>query len=73
MSDEEGGDRALSVILTTMLSFSALASCLGEIFAPQYVWLFFEGYRRDLVGAALCTSLTRLICPRSSSFLSAAS
>jgi putative peptidoglycan lipid II flippase len=61
--DEEGGDRALSVILTTMLVVLGTGILLGEIFAPQYVWLFFEGYRRDLVGAALCTSLTRLMLP----------
>jgi putative peptidoglycan lipid II flippase len=61
--DEAGGDRALSVILTTMLAVLGGGILLGEIFAPQYVWLFFAGYRTDLVGAALCTSLTRLLLP----------
>jgi putative peptidoglycan lipid II flippase len=61
--DEEGGDRALSVILTTMLVVLGAGVLLGEIFAPQYVWLAFAGYRKDLVGAALCTSLTRLLLP----------
>ena len=61
--DDEGGDRALSVILTTMSVVLAAGLLLGEIFAPQYVWLFFTGYRRDPVGAALCASLTRLMLP----------
>jgi putative peptidoglycan lipid II flippase len=61
--DEEGGDRALSVILTTMSVVLAAGLLLGEIFAPQYIWLFFTGYRHDPVGAALATSLTRLMLP----------
>ena len=35
--DEEGADRALSVILTTMLVVLGAGVVLGEIFAPQYV------------------------------------
>jgi len=61
--DNEGGDRALSVILTTMLVVLAGGVLLGEIFAPQYVWLAFSGYRKDPAGAALCVSLTRLLLP----------
>ena len=61
--DAEGEDRALSVILTTMLVVLAAGVLLGEVFAPQYVWLAFKGYRTDLAGAKLCTSLTRLILP----------
>jgi putative peptidoglycan lipid II flippase len=61
--DEEGGDRALSVILNTMLIVLAAGLLFGEIFAPQYVWLFFKGYRKDLVGAAMCVALTRLLLP----------
>jgi putative peptidoglycan lipid II flippase len=61
--DDEGADRALSVILTTMLVVLGGGVLLGEIFAPQYVWLFFSGYRHDPAGAALCASLTRLILP----------
>jgi putative peptidoglycan lipid II flippase len=61
--DEAGGDRALSVILTTMLVVLGAGILLGEIFAPQYVWLAFAGYRTDPAGAALCTSLTRLLLP----------
>src|SRR5208283_4687182 len=45
--DEAGGDRALSVILTTMLLVLGAGLLLGELFAPQYIWLFFTGYRHD--------------------------
>src|ERR1700722_10029168 len=41
--DEAGGDRALSVILTTMLAVLGCGVLLGEIFAPQYVWLAVGG------------------------------
>ena len=61
--DDDGGDRALSVILTTMLVVLGSGVLLAEIFAPQYVWLANEGFRTDPVRAALCTSLTRLILP----------
>jgi len=61
--DQEGEDRALSVILTTMLVVLAAGVLLGELFAPQYVWFAFGGYRTDLAFAALCTSLTRIILP----------
>ena len=61
--DEEGGDRALSVILTTMLVVLGAGVVLGEIFAPQYVWLANKGFRTDPVRAALCASLTRIILP----------
>ncbi|MGA1982488.1 MAG: lipid II flippase MurJ [Acidobacteriaceae bacterium] len=61
--DEEGGDRALSVILTTMTVVLVAGLLLGELLAPQYVWLFFTGYRHDHAGAALCISLTRMMLP----------
>ncbi len=61
--DEQGGDRALSVILTTMLLVLGGGILLGEIVAPQYVWLFFEGFRNDPERFALCVSLTRIILP----------
>jgi putative peptidoglycan lipid II flippase len=61
--DEEGGDRALSVILNTMMIALAVGLLFGELIAPQYVWLFFTGYRRDPVGAAMCVALTRLLLP----------
>lgn len=61
--DDEGADHALSVILTTMLVVLCAGLLLGEVFAPEYVWLFFSGYRHDPAGAALCVALTRLILP----------
>lgn len=61
--DEEGGDRALSVILTTMLVVLGVGVLLAEIFAPQYVLLANKGFRDDALRAALCTSMTRVILP----------
>jgi len=61
--DDEGADRALSVILTTMLVVLGAGVLLGEIFAPQYMWLANKGFRHDPVRAALAVSLTRLILP----------
>jgi putative peptidoglycan lipid II flippase len=61
--DEEGGDRALSVILTTMLLVLGGGILLAELFARQYVLFAFEGFRTDAARADLCTSLTRLILP----------
>jgi putative peptidoglycan lipid II flippase len=63
--DEEGGDRALSVILNTMMTVLAVGLLFGELLAPKYVSLFFTGYRHghDPVGAAMCASLTRLLLP----------
>jgi len=61
--DDAGGDHALSVILTTMLVVLGVGVLLGEIFAPQYVWLANKGFRSDPARAALCASLTRLILP----------
>jgi putative peptidoglycan lipid II flippase len=61
--DEDGGDRALSVILTTMIVVLGTGVLLAEIFAPEYVWLANKGFRSDPLRAALCTSLTRIILP----------
>jgi putative peptidoglycan lipid II flippase len=61
--DEDGADRALSVILTTMLVVLGAGVVLTEIFAPQYVWLANKGFRAAPETAALCTALTRLLLP----------
>jgi putative peptidoglycan lipid II flippase len=61
--DEEGADRALSVILTTMFVVLAAGVVLAEIAAPWYVWLANAGFRTDPVRANLCTALTRVILP----------
>lgn len=60
--DEEGADRALSVILTTMLVVLGAGVLLTEIIAPFYTAYFFDGFNGD-ARAALCTSLTRLLLP----------
>jgi putative peptidoglycan lipid II flippase len=61
--DDAAADRALSVILTTMLVVLGVGVLLAEVFAPQYVWLANEGFRTDPVRANLCTALTRLLLP----------
>jgi putative peptidoglycan lipid II flippase len=61
--DDEGADRALSVILTTMFVVLAAGVVLAEFAAPGYVWLANAGFRSDPVRAHLCTALTRLILP----------
>lgn len=61
--DEEGGDRALSVILTTMLIVLGAGVLLAEIFAPQFVLLANKGFRTDPLRASYCTTMTRIILP----------
>jgi len=61
--DDEGGDRALSVILTTMLVVLGVGVVLAEIFAPQYVWLANKGFRDDALRSSLCVTMTRIILP----------
>jgi putative peptidoglycan lipid II flippase len=61
--DEAGADHALSVILTNMLVVLGIGVLLGELLAPQYVWLANEGFRHDPARFNLCVSLTRIILP----------
>ena len=61
--DPDGEDRALTVILTTMLVVLGVGVLLAEIFAPQYVWLANKGFRSAPATAALCTAMTRIILP----------
>ena len=61
--DEEGADRALSVVLNTMFVVLAIGVVLAEITAPWYVWLANAGFRTDPIRAHLCTALTRIILP----------
>lgn len=61
--DSEGEDRALSVILTTMLVVLAAGVVAAEVFAPQYIWLANKGFRNDPLRTHLCTVMTRLILP----------
>ncbi len=57
---EEDGDRALSVILSTMLLVMGAAILIAEIVAPWYTRFFFQF---DEKTAALCTHLTRILLP----------
>jgi putative peptidoglycan lipid II flippase len=61
--DEEGADRALSVVLNTMFVVLAAGVLLAEFAAPWYVWFANAGFRTDPVRAHLCTALTRIILP----------
>jgi putative peptidoglycan lipid II flippase len=61
--DDAGADHALSVILTTMLVVLGAGVLLGEIFAPQFVWLANKGFRHDPLRSALCITMTRIILP----------
>jgi putative peptidoglycan lipid II flippase len=61
--DEEGADRALSVILTTMLAVLAAGVLLAEFAAPAYVWIANKGFRTDPARLNLCVALTRLLLP----------
>ncbi len=59
--DEEGGDRAISIVLNAMILVLGAAILLAEIFAPIYTRYKFAGFTP--ANAALCTSLTRLLLP----------
>jgi putative peptidoglycan lipid II flippase len=61
--DAEGEDHALSVIFSTMFVILAAGVVLGEIVAPEYVWLFNKGFRTDPSRFDLCVSLTRWMLP----------
>ncbi len=59
--DEEGADRALSVVLLAMLVVLGVAVLLAELVAPFYTRLFFGSF--DPETSALCTHLTRMLLP----------
>jgi putative peptidoglycan lipid II flippase len=58
--EEEEGDKALSVILNTMLLVLGSAILIAEFAAPIYSRIFF---RTDPAQAALCTYMTRILLP----------
>jgi putative peptidoglycan lipid II flippase len=58
---EAEGQRALSVILTTMLLVLGGAILLAEVLAPYYVRWWFHGFSADK--SALCAQLTRILLP----------
>jgi putative peptidoglycan lipid II flippase len=55
------GERAMSVILTTMLLVLGSATIIAEIAAPLYVHWWFSGFQAEK--AALCVHLTRILLP----------
>ncbi len=59
--DEEGGDRAISIVLNAMVMVLTAAIIVAEIFTPIYTRYKFAGFSPQ--EAALCTSLTRLLLP----------
>jgi putative peptidoglycan lipid II flippase len=59
--DEEGADRALSVVVVAMLVVLGAAVVLGEVLAPLYTAVFLHKLPPET--AALCTHLTRLLLP----------
>ena len=56
----EAGERALSVILNTMLLVLGGAILIAEVAAPLYTSLFFKGNPAE---AALSTTMTRILLP----------
>lgn len=66
---EAEGERALSVILTTMLLVLGAAVVVAEFFAPLYVRVLLHGFERDPAKAALCVHLTRILLPAQLCFL----
>ncbi len=59
--DEEGADRALSIVLVAMTVVLGAGILLAEIFAPLYTRVFFS--RLAPSTARLCTHLTRILLP----------
>jgi putative peptidoglycan lipid II flippase len=60
--DEEGADRALSIVLNAMVLVLTATIVLAEIFAPLYTRTFFPDFTPE--AAALCTRMTRIILPQ---------
>jgi len=58
---EAEANRAMSVILTSMLLVLGTAILLAEFFAPLYVRWWFKGFSPEQV--ALCTTMTRILLP----------
>ena len=59
-NEHEEGDRALSVILTTMLLVLGGAIVIAEFAVPLYTHLYFPNSPAE---AALCTFMTRILLP----------
>jgi putative peptidoglycan lipid II flippase len=59
--DEEGGDRALSIVLNAMVVVLTVAIAIAEFAAPLYTRYAFPKFTPEV--AALSTSLTRILLP----------
>src|SRR5579862_4427829 len=66
---ESEGERAMSVILTTMTLVLGSAIVLAEFIAPLYVRYLLTGFENDPAKAALCAHLTRILLPGQIFFL----
>ncbi len=66
---EAEGQRAMSVILTTIMLGLGVAIVFAEFLAPAYVRLLLHGFEGDPSKAALCTYLTRILLPGQLFFL----
>jgi putative peptidoglycan lipid II flippase len=60
---EAEGERAMSVILTTMALVLGAAIVAAEFAAPVYVRMLLRGFQSDPAKAALCVHLTRILLP----------
>ena len=65
----EEGERAMSVILSTMGLVLGLAIIGAEFIAPLYVHTLLPGFDADPAKAALCVRLTRILLPAQLFFL----
>ncbi|MFZ0661679.1 MAG: lipid II flippase MurJ [Acidobacteriaceae bacterium] len=63
------GERAMSVILTTMGLVLGAAIVVAEFLAPLFVRLLLHGFENDPAKAALCVHLTRILLPAQLFFL----
>ena len=61
--DEEGADRALSVVLTTMFAVLATAAVIAMVFAPVFVRVAYGPQFMYDARGPLCISLTRWLIP----------
>lgn len=64
------GERAMSVILTTILLVLGTAMIAAEFAAPALVRLLLHGFENDPAKAALCVHLTRILFPAQLFFIS---
>ncbi len=66
---EAEGERAMSIILTTMALVLGSAIVFAEFVAPLYVRYLLQGFENDPDKAALCAHLTRILLPGQLFFL----